>query len=251
LRGRTALRSGCVLGRAVVGVAAATGSEERLTELGIELPGLQPAMGNYLAAKTIDNLVFVSGHGPIKVDGSGRVPGKISRDITVPDDLGAVITGKVGSDISVEEAREAARLTGLFLLAALRTEVRSLDRVQSVLKVFGMVTCAPGSRTRRRHRWLLRPLGSGVRRSGWASRALCCRYGGATDEHFGRDRDGCRRRRRLGIEPPRPQTRSRHHHAPTFSTLARQSRDRSTSLPTPDQSAGRRSSRACCGARRQ
>jgi hypothetical protein len=106
------------------GVAAVTGQEERLTELEIELPGLQPAMGNYLAAKTIDNLVFVSGHGPIKVDSGGRVPGKISHDITVPDDLGAVITGKVGSDISVEEAREAARLTGLFLLAALSAEVR-------------------------------------------------------------------------------------------------------------------------------
>jgi hypothetical protein len=44
----------------------------------------------------------------------------------------------------VEEAREAARFTGLFLLSALRAEVGSLDRVRSVLKLFGMVNCAPG-----------------------------------------------------------------------------------------------------------
>ncbi len=118
--------------------------EARLKELGVELPGLQPAMGNYLSAKRIDNLVFVSGHGPVNVDSSGRIPGKSNRDISVPEDLAAVITGKVGSDISLEKAREAARLTGLFLLAALREEVGSLDRVQSVLKVFGMVNCAPG-----------------------------------------------------------------------------------------------------------
>jgi hypothetical protein len=120
------------------------GPEARLKELGVELPGLQPAMGNYLSTKRVDNLVFVSGHGPIKVDSSGRIPGKNSYDISVPDDLGSVITGKVGSEISLEEAREAARLTGLFLLTALRAEVGSLDRVQSVLKVFGMVNCAPG-----------------------------------------------------------------------------------------------------------
>lgn len=137
---KASLRPGARCG----GVAAVTGPEARLKELGVELPGLQPAMGNYLSAKRIDNLVFVSGHGPIKVDGSGRIAGKSNRDISVPDDLSAVITGKVGSDISLEEAREAARLTGLFLLAALRAEVRSLDRVQSVLKVFGMVNCAPG-----------------------------------------------------------------------------------------------------------
>jgi enamine deaminase RidA (YjgF/YER057c/UK114 family) len=121
-----------------------TGPEARLKEIGIELPGPQPAVGNYLSAKRVDNLVFVSGHGPIKVDRSGHIAGKSSREISVPDDLGALITGKVGRDISLEEAREAARLTGLFLLSALRAEIGSLDRVQSVMKVFGMVNCAPG-----------------------------------------------------------------------------------------------------------
>jgi enamine deaminase RidA (YjgF/YER057c/UK114 family) len=120
------------------------GAETRLKELGIELPGLQPAVGNYLTAKRDGDLVFVSGHGPIRLDPDGRVVGTSSREISVQDALGAIIQGKVGSDLSVDEAREAARLTGLFLLSAVRAEIGSLDRVRSVLKVFGMVNCAPG-----------------------------------------------------------------------------------------------------------
>jgi enamine deaminase RidA (YjgF/YER057c/UK114 family) len=125
-------------------VPSAMGAETRLTELGIELPGLQPAVGNYLSSKRDGDLVYVSGHGPIKLDANGLIPGMTSRDISVQDALGALVQGKVGSDLSVDEAHEAARLTGLFLLAALRAEVGSLDRVRSVLKVFGMVNCAPG-----------------------------------------------------------------------------------------------------------
>jgi enamine deaminase RidA (YjgF/YER057c/UK114 family) len=125
-------------------IAAVTGPEARLKELGIELPGLQPAVGNYLSAKRVDNLVFVSGHGPARVDAGGLIAGKNLRDLSIQEALAAAITGKVDSDISVEQAREAARFTGLFLLSALRAEVGSLDRVRSVLKVFGMVNCAPG-----------------------------------------------------------------------------------------------------------
>ena len=121
-----------------------TGPEARLKEMGIELPGLQPAVGNYLSAKRDGDLVFVSGHGPVRVDRSGLIPGKTNRDISVQDAIGAIIQGKVDRDVSVDQAREAARLTGLFLLSALRAEIGSLDRVRSVLKVFGMVNCAPG-----------------------------------------------------------------------------------------------------------
>jgi enamine deaminase RidA (YjgF/YER057c/UK114 family) len=120
------------------------GPEARLKELGIELPGLQPAVGNYLTAKRDGDLVFVSGHDPVRVDQSGFIAGKTSREISVQDALGALVQGKVDRDISVVDAREAARLTTLFLLSALRAEVGSLDRVRSVLKVFGMVNCAPG-----------------------------------------------------------------------------------------------------------
>ena len=118
--------------------------EARLKELGIELPGLQPAIGDYLPAKRDGDLVFLSGHGPLKVDRAGLLPGKTDREISVEDALSAIIQGKVDRDISVDDAREAARLAGLFLLSALRAEVGSLDRVRSVLRVFGMVNCAPG-----------------------------------------------------------------------------------------------------------
>lgn len=60
-----------------------------------------------------------------------------SRDISVQDALAALVQGKVGTDISVEDACEAARLCGLFLLSALRVEVGSLDRVRSVVEVVG------------------------------------------------------------------------------------------------------------------
>lgn len=120
------------------------GPEARLKEMGIELPGLQPAVGNYLSAKRIDDLVFVSGQGPAKVDRDGLIGGKNIGDLSIQEGMGALITGKVGTDVSVEEAREAARFSALFLLSALRAEVGSLDRVRSVLKVFGMVNCAPG-----------------------------------------------------------------------------------------------------------
>jgi enamine deaminase RidA (YjgF/YER057c/UK114 family) len=120
------------------------GAEARLVKLGIELPGLFPAAGNYLAAKRDGDLVFVSGHSALRLDAHGLIPGKTTREITLEDAAEALIQGKVGSDVSLEDAREAARLTGLFLLTALRAELGSLDRVRSILKVLGMVNCAPG-----------------------------------------------------------------------------------------------------------
>lgn len=121
-----------------------TNPEARLQELGIQLPGLQPAVGNYLGAKRHADLVYVSGHGPIRVGSDGLIAGMTTRNITVPDALPALVTGKVGGDLTVEEGREAARLTTLFLLSSLRAEIGSLDRVTSIIKVFGMVNCAPG-----------------------------------------------------------------------------------------------------------
>lgn len=120
------------------------GPEDRLVELGIELPAPQPAVGIYRAAERWGGLVFVSGHGPISVDATGRLPGRDSKDFTVEDALPHLMTGKVGAEVSVEEGREAARLTTLFLLAALRDAVGTLDAVHSIVKVFGMVNCAPG-----------------------------------------------------------------------------------------------------------
>lgn len=101
-----------------------TSPEQRLADLGITLPDLRPAAGAYVPAVRTGNLVFVSGHGPIDGD--------------------RVITGKVGAAVDLPTAVEAARLTGLQLLAGLRSEIGSLDRVVRVVKVFGMVNCAPG-----------------------------------------------------------------------------------------------------------
>jgi enamine deaminase RidA (YjgF/YER057c/UK114 family) len=122
----------------------AVGAEARLQELGIELPGLLPAVGNYLPAKRHRDLVFVSGHGPLKLDAIGTSGGRVDGFLAMEDALPALIQGKVGDQVSLDEAREAARATGLFLLASLRAEIGSLDRVASILKVFGMVNCAPG-----------------------------------------------------------------------------------------------------------
>jgi enamine deaminase RidA (YjgF/YER057c/UK114 family) len=123
---------------------AVAGAEARLQELQIELPGPQPAVGNFLSAKRHGDLVFVSGHGPIRVDDAGLVAGKSAGELSIEDIRGALVQGKVGGDISLEEAQQAARFCGLFMLAALRAELGSLDRVRSVLKLLGMVNCAPG-----------------------------------------------------------------------------------------------------------
>ena len=99
-------------------------AEARLQELGIELPQPSTPAGSYVPAVVTGNLVFLSGQGPVSAAG--------------------VITGKVGDDVDLATAREAARRTGLQLLAALRQELGSLDRVSRIVKVLGMVNCAPG-----------------------------------------------------------------------------------------------------------
>jgi enamine deaminase RidA (YjgF/YER057c/UK114 family) len=97
---------------------------ERLRELGIELPPLFPPAGNYLACVIDGGLVHVGGHGPIAGD--------------------TMVRGKVGVDVTLEEAQLAARMTGLSILATLDAALGDLDRIERIVKVFGMVNCAPG-----------------------------------------------------------------------------------------------------------
>jgi enamine deaminase RidA (YjgF/YER057c/UK114 family) len=98
--------------------------DERLQELRIELPAVFPPAANYLGCVIDDGLVYVGGHGPI---------------------AGAeVVRGKVGADVSLEDAQRAARITGLSILATLNAELGSLDRIKRFIKVFGMVNAAPG-----------------------------------------------------------------------------------------------------------
>jgi enamine deaminase RidA (YjgF/YER057c/UK114 family) len=99
--------------------------EDRLNKLGLKLPTLNPAAGNYVPAVLAGNLVFISGQGPI-------VDGKV------------IYQGKVGTEVSEQDAYQAARLTGLNLLAALQAEIGSLDRVKRIVKVLGWVNSATG-----------------------------------------------------------------------------------------------------------
>jgi enamine deaminase RidA (YjgF/YER057c/UK114 family) len=100
------------------------GAEARLGELGIELPPVFAPVGNYLGCKRAGDLLHVGGHGPVTAQGVTR--------------------GKVGTTVTLEQGRAAARATALSMLATVRAELGSLDRVAEIIKVFGMVNCAPG-----------------------------------------------------------------------------------------------------------
>ena len=99
--------------------------EQRMADAGIELPDGYPPAGLYVGAVRVGNPLHIGGHGPVRHDGS-------------------MVTGKVGDDIDLEAAQNAARLTGLQMLHTAREELGSLDAVDRVVKVFGMVNCAPG-----------------------------------------------------------------------------------------------------------
>lgn len=99
--------------------------EARLQELGIELPEAATPVYSYVPVVVHRGVAYVSGQLP-KVDGEVR------------------ITGKVGADVGLEEARDAARICTLQALACLRLELGSLDRIERILKVTGFVASAPG-----------------------------------------------------------------------------------------------------------
>ena len=94
--------------------------EEKLKKIGVEIPIPPTPQGNYVSAVSYNNLIFLSGTGPLKKDGS-------------------YVTGKVGSKINTEEAYQAARITGLNILANLKMHIGDLNRVKKIIKVLGMV----------------------------------------------------------------------------------------------------------------
>ena len=101
--------------------------EQRLSELGLELPAAPPPAANYVSAVRTGNLVFLSGAGPTTAD--GQMP-----------------QGKVGADVTTEEAAEHARSVGLNLLAVLKNELGDLDQVRQIVKLLGMVNAVPDFR---------------------------------------------------------------------------------------------------------
>lgn len=99
-------------------------ADARLAELKLSLPTPPKPVATYLPTVRVGNLLYVSGHGPLQVDGT-------------------MITGRVGSDLTEEQGIAAARVTGLAILATLRNELGTLDRVVRLIKTLGMVNSAP------------------------------------------------------------------------------------------------------------
>jgi enamine deaminase RidA (YjgF/YER057c/UK114 family) len=97
--------------------------EEKLTAMGLMLPNVPKPVGSYLPYKVSADMLYLSGQGPMRADGS-------------------FATGKVGRDVGVDEAYEHAKLVGLGLLAAAKTAAGELSRIE-VIKVLGMVNAIP------------------------------------------------------------------------------------------------------------
>lgn len=101
-------------------------AESRIKELGISLPAPAKPVGNYIPGVRVGSLLFLSGHGPVRKDGQPTA------------------RGKVGRDLSTEEAYKVAREVGINLLGSARTILGSLDKVKRIVKVLGMVNSADG-----------------------------------------------------------------------------------------------------------
>lgn len=99
-------------------------ADARFQELGLELPPAPKPAGVYKPIVVSGNMAYVSGHGPLRPDGS-------------------MYTGRVGDDVDRAAGYEAARQTGLAILATLKSHFGTLDRVKRVVKTLGMVNSAP------------------------------------------------------------------------------------------------------------
>jgi enamine deaminase RidA (YjgF/YER057c/UK114 family) len=100
-------------------------AEQRLKQLGIDLGTVSAPVANYVNAVRTGNLLFLAGKGP-RPDAGGKRP-----------------SGKVGREYTAEQAYQHARTVGLDLLAVMRQELGSLDKVKRVVKVLGMVNAVP------------------------------------------------------------------------------------------------------------
>ncbi len=121
-------------------------AEARLGELKLQLPPPPKPAGVYKPVVVVGNVAYVSGHGPLKSDGT-------------------LITGKVGSEVDQQAGYDAARQTGLAILSTLHAHFGTLDRITRLVKTLGMsqhrsrFSAAPGG-----HQRLQRPDVAGIRR---------------------------------------------------------------------------------------
>ena len=100
-------------------------AEQRLQQLGWELPPPPEPVGVYKPILVVGNMAYLSGHGPLRPDGT-------------------MLTGRLGLDFDVDLGYEAARLTGLALLSTLRNHLGSLDNVRRLVKLLGLVRGTEG-----------------------------------------------------------------------------------------------------------
>lgn len=99
--------------------------DEKIKQLGLELPPVSKPIANYVKYVRTGNLIFLAGHGPSKPDGTN-------------------ITGKVGKELSIEQGYEAAKITALSLIATLKDALGGdLSKVKRIVKVNGYVNCLP------------------------------------------------------------------------------------------------------------
>ena len=99
---------------------AKTSPEENFAALGLTLPPAPKPLGVYKPGLQVGQFYYVSGHGTVQEDGS-------------------LIIGRIGKDLDIEECKLAARQVGLAILATLKAQLGSLDRIKRVIKVLGMV----------------------------------------------------------------------------------------------------------------
>ncbi|HLJ91769.1 MAG TPA: RidA family protein [Gemmataceae bacterium] len=99
--------------------------EVRIQELHLTLPPPPQPVAKYKTAVLAGNILYVSGHGPTKADGK------------------TLVAGKVGAELTPQQAKEAARLVGLAILSTVRHTLGSLDKVKRLVKTLGMVNCTP------------------------------------------------------------------------------------------------------------
>ena len=112
-----------LIGTLVLSMALnAQDAETRIREMGIVLSSPSSPVANYVNAVRVGNLLFLAGKGPLKADKS-------------------YVSGKVGKDLTIEEAYDAARLTAISHLAVIKDELGSLNKVKRIVKVLGMVNC--------------------------------------------------------------------------------------------------------------
>ena len=96
--------------------------DKKIADLGLVLPTAPKPVGLYKPMLMVGALAYLSGHGPLKPDGT-------------------LILGRVGADLSIEQGQEAAKQTGLAMLATLKASLGSLDRIVRVVKILGLVRC--------------------------------------------------------------------------------------------------------------